>query len=67
MLGLRQLAGDKLDGVDGINADRILVVGMEVRSAVLPTCLDEHADDDAVEARNLWHDDEDTNVVPGVA
>ena len=67
MLGKRQLACNELDDVDGVDADGLLVVRMKVRSVMLPTSLDEHANDDAVEPRDLWHNGEDTNGVPGDA
>ena len=54
-LSAGQYASDRFDRVDGKDADPVLVVGMEMRAVVRPSCLDEHSDNDAEETADLGH------------
>lgn len=63
VLSNRKLTCDQLDDIDAIDADGLLVVRVEVRPVVLPTSLDEHANDDAVKPGYLWHASEDTKAM----
>jgi len=51
LLRLRQAAPKALDGIDGEHGRMFLVVRVKVRSMMLPASFNEHADDDAEEAR----------------
>jgi hypothetical protein len=55
LLGLWQAAAKALKGVDRKNCSVVLVVRMKVRSVVLPTCFDEHPNDDPEEPRKFRH------------
>ena len=67
ILGCGQFARDQFDGVDAVDANRILVVRVEMRPIVLPADLDEHPNHDAIEACDLRHNAEDIKAVPGAA
>jgi hypothetical protein len=64
VLGARKLPGEQLDPVNRVDTYVLLVVSMEVRPVVRLASLDEHADHDAEEARDLWHDSENINTGP---
>src|SRR5207249_7190934 len=51
----RQLAGDQLDRVNAEDGHVVLIVRVEVSAMVRATDLDEHANDDAEEPRELRH------------
>jgi len=44
-----------LDLRDIMDSHIVLIKRVEVRHMMLPSCLDEHANDNPEESRNLWH------------
>src|SRR5439155_1138337 len=55
LLAPRQRTGDHVDRVDAEDGHVVLMVRMEVRAMMRAANLDEHADDDAEEPRQLRH------------
>jgi hypothetical protein len=49
-------ATDQLDGVNAINADTILVVGVEMRPVMWGTGFGIHAKKNPKKARKFWHE-----------
>jgi hypothetical protein len=56
VLTSRQGAADPLDGVNAINANRVLVVGVEMGSLMGRTALGIHPNHDPEKPSNLRHD-----------
>jgi hypothetical protein len=66
LLRLGETPAEAFDRVHGEHGGVLLVVRMEMRSVVLPGRLDEHPDDDPIEARDLRHASFVVRVVVGL-
>jgi hypothetical protein len=56
MLASREDATDQLKSVNTVNANRILVVCMEMRSVMRGTRFSIHANNNSKKARKFWHE-----------
>src|SRR3972149_529352 len=54
LLALRQRTVDHLDGVNAIDCNCVLIIGMEVRLMMRSTGFRIHTNDDAKEASDFW-------------
>jgi hypothetical protein len=55
LLAPRKGTSQTLDLADIVDSHIVLIVRVEVRHMILSSGLDEHANDNSEESRNLWH------------
>src|SRR5262245_66262116 len=56
VLAARERATNQLNGVNDINTDSVLIVGVEMRSMMWSTGFGIHTNNDPKKACNLWHE-----------
>lgn len=55
LLSSRQGACEGFDRIKSEDSHIVLIIRVEVRKVVRPSCFCEHPDNDPEEPRNLWH------------